>query len=69
MTKLDGYQVCKRLKQDEKFRKIPVVIFSALGSKNEMELAEKFKADAYIVKPFEAQKLLETIKKLIGEKQ
>ena len=53
MPEMDGYEVCRRLKQDDKLREIPVVFLSALG-----ETVDKVRAfDAggvdYVTKPFE----------------
>jgi len=31
MPKLDGYEVCRRLRQDEEFRSLPVILLSAKG--------------------------------------
>lgn len=58
MPEMDGYEVCRRLKSDEKSRNIPVIFISALD-----EVAEKvkgFKAGGvdYIVKPFEPTEVL-----------
>ena len=58
MPGMDGYEVCRRLKSDEKTRGIPVIFISALD-----EAADKLKGfDAggvdYIVKPFHAAEVL-----------
>jgi len=53
MPQMDGYEVCKRLKEDETLREIPVIFISALN-----ETMDKVKAFAvggvdYITKPFQ----------------
>lgn len=63
---MDGYEVCRRLKADEKLKKIPVVVFSASTDKVK-EATEQIGADDYIVKPFEPEGLWEKVKKFIGE--
>ena len=67
LPKLNGYQVCEKIKNDKELSKIPIAMFSALSSKQNIEDAEKLKADAYITKPFEPQELLNTIKNLLGK--
>ncbi len=62
MPEMDGYEVCRRLKAEERSRQIPVIFISAFG-----ETAEKvkgFKAGGvdYITKPFEPEEVLARIR-------
>jgi len=66
LPKLDGYKVCRMLKFDKAFEKIPVVIFSAKGSEADKKLGEQAGADAYMVKPFDLKLFTQTIQRLIG---
>ena len=66
LPKLDGYKVCRMLKFDKAFEKIPVIIFSAKGSEADKKLAEQAGADAYMVKPFDPELFTQTIRKLTG---
>ncbi|MBN1594434.1 response regulator [candidate division FCPU426 bacterium] len=63
LPKIDGYEICRRLKGDKKTSGIPVVMLTAFGQKREIEEGFKVKADDYIVKPFEPAKLRQRIKK------
>lgn len=61
MPGMDGYEVCKRLKADERTREIPVIFLSALD-----DMADKLKGFQvggvdYITKPFQAQEVLARI--------
>lgn len=67
MPKMDGYKVCGLLKMDARFKKIPIILFSAKAQKEDAELAKEVGADLYITKPFEAPVLLAKIKELLGE--
>jgi len=58
MPEMDGYEVCKHLKADERTRDIPIIFISALH-----EAFDKVKAFAlggvdYITKPFQAEEVL-----------
>ncbi|MEE4310524.1 MAG: diguanylate cyclase [candidate division KSB1 bacterium] len=65
MPKMNGFQVCQRLKTDEKTRFIPVILVTALN-----EISDKIKgieagADDFISKPFNKLELLARVKSLL----
>lgn len=62
---IDGYEVCKRLKTDEEFKQIPIILLTASSAGKISERTSEFKADDYIIKPFESEELLEKVKKFI----
>jgi two-component system alkaline phosphatase synthesis response regulator PhoP len=57
MPVLDGYEVCKQLKEDERTADIPVLILSAAAHIESVNRGLKAGAVDYIVKPFEPEKL------------
>ena len=65
LPKLDGYNVCRLLKFDEKYKQIPIMLFSARTQETDMELGKEVGADAYIVKPFEASIVLAKVNELL----
>ena len=65
LPKLDGYKVCRMLKFDEKYKKIPIIMFTARAQQSDEEMGFEVGANAYITKPFEPQVLLAKIKELI----
>ncbi|MFH1461152.1 MAG: response regulator [Patescibacteria group bacterium] len=50
LPKMDGFEVLKKLKEDEKLKNIPVVLLTNLGQKNEVEKGLALGADEYIIK-------------------
>jgi DNA-binding response OmpR family regulator len=64
IPKLDGYKVCRMLKFDEKYKHIPIILFSARAQESDKKLGEQVGANAYITKPFEPKVLLDKIKEL-----
>ncbi|MBI2925267.1 MAG: response regulator [Verrucomicrobia bacterium] len=58
MPELDGYEVCRRLKQDERTRAIPVLFISA--NEGTQSIVDGFHAGAvdYVSKPFKAEEVL-----------
>lgn len=63
MPKLDGYEVCRLLKFDERYSLLPVVILTARTQEIDKEAGKRVRADAYITKPINDREFLETIKK------
>ena len=63
---LNGYEICSLLKQDARFKRIPIVILTAskLHSKDR-ELALECGADAFCAKSTEPKQLVETINGLL----
>jgi len=47
---IDGFEVLERIKQDPEINKIPVVILSNLGQKEEIEKGLKLGATDYLIK-------------------
>ena len=63
LPNIDGFTVCKQLKDDENFKDTPVLMFTAKGLSSDMERGEEVGADEYIVKPFSGKALVATINK------
>lgn len=65
LPKVDGYDVCRILKRDADYQRIPIVMFTAKAQPHEERLGMECGADAYIRKPFRAEELVETIRSLL----
>ena len=65
LPKLDGYKVCRMLKFDEKYKAIPIIMFTARAQESDKKMGQEVGADAYITKPFEPQVLLAKIQELL----
>jgi DNA-binding response OmpR family regulator len=65
LPKLDGYKVCRLLKFDEKYKNIPIIMFTARAQESDKKTGEDVGADAYITKPFDSQVLLSKIEELL----
>ncbi len=65
MPRMNGYEVCRRIKTDPKTQNIPVVMCSSKGEEFDRYWGMKQGADAYIAKPFEPVELIGTIKQLL----
>lgn len=66
MPRMDGFELTRRLKEDERYRDLPVILVTSLGSAEHKARGIAVGADAYIVKSsFDQDNLLETIRQLI----
>ena len=64
---LDGFDVCRAIKDDPATNCIPVVMLTAKKSSRDLERGKEAGADAYITKPFKSVKVIEVIEALIGK--
>ncbi len=61
-----GYQICNLIKQDLKYRQMPIIIVTAKEGKKEKSKALNSGADFFISKPINHEELLKTIKKALN---
>ena len=65
LPKIDGYKVCRMLKFDDKYKNIPIILFTARAQDSDKKVGKEVGADAYITKPFEPSVLLDKIRELL----
>lgn len=65
MPKMSGYEACRLLKAQEETRTIPVAFLSAKGQEAEIQEGLAAGADAYILKPFAPDELIQQIRALL----
>ncbi|PSB02491.1 response regulator [Merismopedia glauca] len=68
MPNMNGYELCRWIKKNERTKHIPVVICSTKDEEFDRYWGMKQGADAYIPKPFNATDMLATLKKLLSSK-
>ena len=65
MPLMDGFEVCNRLKKDPQTSSIPIVVLTALEQDDAAKKALSAGAEGYLVKPFEQDALLFTIREFL----
>jgi len=58
MPKVNGYQLCEKIKQDTSTFHIPVILLAGAFEPFDENLAKQVKADDFIIKPFESKELV-----------
>jgi twitching motility two-component system response regulator PilG len=61
MPKIDGYEVCKRIKQDPRTKAVPVVMLSGKGALFDKVKGHMAGAAEYLTKPFETPAVLAVV--------
>jgi DNA-binding response OmpR family regulator len=61
LPKLNGFQVCRLLKFDERYRHIPIIMLTARTQARDRLLGLEIGADEYLTKPFELPELIRAI--------
>jgi two-component system, OmpR family, alkaline phosphatase synthesis response regulator PhoP len=66
LPKMDGYKVCRLLKFDERYKRIPIIMLTARSQDEDAALGREMGADAYMTKPFDSGELLQKIQELLA---
>ena len=69
MPEMDGLELCRRVKNDERTSHIPVILLTALTSKEQELEGLSFGADDYITKPFDLAILQTKVENLLSVRQ
>lgn len=65
MPEINGSTLCGMLKFDNRYKEIPVILLTARGRDLDKEIGDTVGADAYMVKPFDTQVLLDLVNDLL----
>ncbi len=69
LPELDGFEVCRQIREDPATSHIPVVMLSARKNRLDVERGSQVGADAYVTKPFKSAKVMEIIESLLHPAQ
>ncbi len=69
MPGMDGYMLCHEIRQSEILNHIPIIIITAKSSDADRIRGLEEGADAYLIKPFNAEELLVRVEKLLEQRR
>lgn len=69
MPRMNGYELCKNIKEDITISHIPIVLLTARDDKQSQLSGYKNGADAYLTKPFEIEMLMEIIRNRLKNRE
>tara|TARA_B100000427_G_scaffold173986_1_gene144536 strand:- start:220 stop:597 length:378 start_codon:yes stop_codon:yes gene_type:complete len=67
LPEMDGYEVLRQLRADERTKTLPVLMLTAKGQREDRETAIACGADLFITKPFVNSELIAAVQQLAGD--
>jgi len=67
MPGMDGDEVCRTIRNDPRWQKLPILMVTAAGKPEEVQRCLQSGCDDYITKPVNKEELREKVKRLLGE--
>ena len=65
LPKLNGFEVCQRVRENSQWNRIKIVMLSAKGREIEVSKGIALGADAYVTKPFSTKDLIAQVQRLL----
>jgi two-component system alkaline phosphatase synthesis response regulator PhoP len=66
MPKMNGYEVCAAVKQDDTLSNTYIIMLTAKGQEIDKQKGENMGADRYMTKPFDPDEILQTSQQILG---
>ena len=65
MPHMNGYQLCQKIKEDDRLKHIPVILLTSLSDPGDVIKGLKVRADNFITKPYNESFLLSSIQHML----
>ena len=69
MPEVNGFEVCKALKENEQTRHVPIMAVTCLTKEDDIERIFASGADEYLPKPFKVEDLLAKVRELVADEE
>lgn len=67
LPKINGYEVCQKIRATPDWAGVRVLMLSAKGRELEVSKGLALGADGYVTKPFSTRELIDQVRRLLGE--
>lgn len=67
MPQINGFEVCRRIRQNPEYAQMKVMMLTAKGREVEITKGMALGANAYVVKPFSTKELMRDVKQLLEQ--
>lgn len=64
----NGFEICRSLKCDERYKNIPIVILTAKTDREDKFVGKIMDVQEYITKPFDSDDFIKRIKNILGRR-
>jgi DNA-binding response OmpR family regulator len=65
MPHMDGFEVCKRIKSDKRWRNIPIILITAFWDQEQMDRGIEAGAESFLPKPLKGEELRAQVRLLL----
>jgi CheY-like chemotaxis protein len=65
MPRMDGYELISTLRSQDQYRHLPLIVLTSRAANKHHQRAMQLGADAYLVKPYQDEELLNTLNTLV----
>ncbi len=65
MPIINGFNICRLIKSEHGHKHIPIILLTSRASEEDRQIGMQVGADAYMAKPLDTEKLLNTIQELL----
>ena len=69
MPRMDGYELATQMRNDERYRNVPIVMITSRTGAKHRERAESIGVDRYLGKPYQEGDLLDNINQVLEERR
>jgi chemosensory pili system protein ChpA (sensor histidine kinase/response regulator) len=66
MPRMDGYELAQHMRNDERFKAIPIIMITSRTGEKHRNRAMEIGVNKYLGKPYQEAELLENIQELVG---
>jgi two-component system, OmpR family, alkaline phosphatase synthesis response regulator PhoP len=66
MPKMNGMEVCRKVKMELELKDVFIVLLTAKGQELDRQKGHEVGADLYMTKPFDPEAILEKAKEILG---